>query len=134
MDIRPTLLLHFRAVIQCSVKCLKIITFRVSHRRREMYCCHITRICVCVCVCLSVCLSMAKSPHHCMDPDVTWGSGRGCPLVVHYWLDLQSVHGLCCNGNVMRTRNVSEYMLVLDLCLVFKSYSTILLKILSSIS
>jgi len=25
-----------------------------------------------------------------MDPDVTWVSGRGCPLVVHYWADLQS--------------------------------------------
>jgi len=67
------------------------------------------------------------------DPDVTWGSGRGCPLVVHYWVDLQSVHGLRCYGNaccvhdvicneavpfrpycggvVTRTRNVSEYML-----------------------
>jgi len=52
--------------------------------------------CASVCVCLSACL------HYCMDPDVTWGSGRGCPLVVHYWADLQSVHGLPCYGN---TRN-----------------------------
>jgi len=37
---------------------------------------------------------------------------RGCPLVVYYWTDLQSVHGLSCYGNVTRTRNVSEYMLV----------------------
>jgi len=51
--------------------------------------------------------------------DVTWGSGRGCPLVVHYWADLQSVHGLRCYGNIRRTRNVSEYMLVLAVCLVF---------------
>ena len=42
----------------------------------------------------------------------------GCPLVVHYWADLQSVHGLRYYGNITRTRNVSEYMLVLDLCLV----------------
>jgi len=48
-------------------------------------------------VCLSACL------HYCTDPDVTWRSGRGCPLVVHYWADLQSVHGLCCYGN---TKNV----------------------------
>jgi len=40
------------------------------------------------------------------------------PLVVHCWADLQSGHGLRCYGNTMRTRNVSEYMLVLALCLV----------------
>jgi len=52
------------------------------------------------------------------DPDVTWVSGSGCPLVVHYWADLQSVHVLRCYGNITQTRNVSEYMLVLALCLV----------------
>jgi len=40
------------------------------------------------------------------------------PLVVHYWADLQSVHGLRCYGNITRTLNVSEHMLVLALCLV----------------
>ena len=74
-----------------------LITFRVSRRRREMYCAH-ARLCVCLCVCLSA----AACLHYCTDPDVTWGSGRGCPLVVHYWADLQSVHGLRCYGN---TRN-----------------------------
>ena len=68
---------------------------------------------------LSVCLSAAVRPHYCMDPDVTWGRARGCPLVVHYWADLQSGHGLRCYGNITRTRNVSECMLVLPLCLVF---------------
>jgi len=38
-----------------------------------------------------------------MDPDVTWGSGTVCPLVVLYWADLQSVHGLHCYGNITRT-------------------------------
>ena len=61
---------------------LSIFTFRVSRRRREMYCGH-ARLCVCVCVC--VCLSAAACLHYCTDRDVTWGSGRGCPLVVHYW-------------------------------------------------
>jgi len=37
---------------------------------------------------------------------------------MHYWADLQSVHGLRCYGNITRTRNVSDYMLVLALCLV----------------
>jgi len=69
-------------------------------------------------VCLSVYLSAAACPHYYTNPDVTWGSGRGCPLVVHYLADLKSVHGLCCYGNITRTRNVSECMLVLALCLV----------------
>ena len=36
---------------------------------------------------------------------------------MHYWADLQSAHGLRCYGNITRTRNVSEYMLVLAVCL-----------------
>ena len=71
--------------------------------------------------CLSVCLSAAACPQYCMDPDVTWGSSREFPRVVHYWADLQSVHGLRCYGNITRTRNVSEYMLVLDLCIVINA-------------
>jgi len=39
------------------------------------------------------------------------------PIVVHYWADLQSVNGLRCYGNITRTRNVSEYMFVLAVCL-----------------
>ena len=96
---------------------------------------------MCLCVCL--CLSAAVRPHYCTDPDVTWGHGRGCPLVVHYWADLQSGNGLRCYGNITRTlvtaaawtagflwwrsgnkkrtQNVSEYMLVLALCLVLSS-------------
>ena len=41
---------------------------------------------VCVCLCVS----------DCTDPDVTLGSGRGCPIVVRYWADLRSVHGFRC--------------------------------------
>jgi len=59
-----------------------------------MYCGH-ARLCVCVCVCLSA----AIRRHYCTDPDVTWGHGRGCPLFVHCWADLQSGHGLRCYGN-----------------------------------
>ena len=54
-------------------------------------------------VCLSVCLSAAVRQHYCTDPDVTWGRRRGCPLVVHYWADLQSVHRLRSYGNTTRT-------------------------------
>ena len=79
-----------------------ITTFCMSRRRREMYCGH-TRLCICVCMCLSVCVSAAVRPHYCTDPYVTWGHGRGCPLVVHYWADLQSVHRLRCYRNITRT-------------------------------
>ena len=61
-----------------------------------------SRASVCVCVCLSVCLSSAACLQFCTDTDVTWKSGRGCPLVVHHWADLQSLHKLRCYGN---TRN-----------------------------
>jgi len=93
-----------------------LFTSRVSRRRREMYCGHAR-----LCVCLSVCLSAAACLHYCTDPYVTWRSGTlvgDAPPVVHYWADLQSVHELRCYGNITRTRNVSEYMLVLVLCLV----------------
>jgi len=76
-----------------------MFTFRVSRRPREMYCGHVR-----LCVCQSVRLSAAVCPHYCTDPDVTLGSGSGCPLVVHYWADLQSVHGLRCYGNTMEMR------------------------------
>ena len=65
----------------------------------------VMHVCVSVClsVCLCVCLSAAVRSHYYTDSDVTWGHGRGCPLVVHYWVDLQSGHGLHCYGNVTRT-------------------------------
>jgi len=56
-----------------------------------------------VSVCVSVCLSASVRPHCCTDPDVTWGHCRGCPLVVHYWADLQSGHGLRCYSNITWT-------------------------------
>ena len=58
---------------------------------------------MCLSVCVCVCLSAAVRQHYYTDPDVTWGHGRGCPLVVHYWADLQSRHGLRCYGNITRT-------------------------------
>jgi len=37
-----------------------VVTFRVSRRRREMYCDQ-GRLCVCVCVCVCVCLSVCHA-------------------------------------------------------------------------
>jgi len=48
-------------------------------------------------VCLYV---LTAFPHYCAEPGVTWGNGRGCPVVVHYWADLQSVHGFRCYDNI----------------------------------
>jgi len=90
------------------------ITFCVRRSRGEMYSGH-GRVCVYVCLC--VCLSLATFPHYCADPDVIWrhrcmfitvnrGRGRGCPLVVHYWTDSQSMHVFSLIGR--QTRNVSE--------------------------
>jgi len=73
------------------------ITFRVSRRRHEMYIGHM-HLCVCVCVCLY--LSLAIFPHYCTDPDVTWTNGRECPLIVHCWADLQSLHWFRCYDNI----------------------------------
>ena len=70
----------------------------------------VTRVCVSVCVSvyLSVYLSAAACPDYCTDPAVSWGSGRGCLLVVHYWADLQSVHGLRFYGNTMEMRGRAQ--------------------------
>jgi len=86
-----------------------VITFCVSRRRRKMYCGH-ARLCVYLCACLSA----DVRPHYCTDPDVTWGRGRSCPLVVNYWADLQSVHQLRCYGNVTRTLVYAECACVAD--------------------
>ena len=72
---------------------------------RNVYCSR-ARSCACVRACL--CLSLAACPHYCTDPDVTWRNGRGALTVVHYWADLQSVHGFRCYDNIARTRNVSD--------------------------
>jgi len=64
-----------------------------------------------------VCLSLAEFPHYCTDPDVSWGNGRGFPLVVHYWADLQSAHGFRCYDNIAPNAKCQR-VLVLGLCLV----------------
>jgi len=77
-------------------------------------CIMVTRVCVWLSVCLS---ARSRMPTLLHGPGCNLESGRGYPLVVHYWADLQSVHGLRCYGNITRTWYVSEYMLVLVLWL-----------------
>ena len=64
-----------------------------------MYCGHAR-----LCVCLSV---RGRMPTLLHGPGCNLG--EGIPLVVHYWTDLQSVHGLRCYDNITRTQNVSAY-------------------------
>jgi len=66
---------------------------------------------------LCVCLSIAARLHYCMDADVTWGNGRGCALVAHYWADLQSVHGFRCCDNIAQMQDVSKCLYSLYACL-----------------
>jgi len=80
------------------------ITFHVRRSRGKMYIGH-ARLCIYMCVC--VCLSLAAC-HYCMDSDVTWGNGRGCPLVVDYRTDLRSVHRFRCYDDIAQMQNVSE--------------------------
>jgi len=55
-------------------------------------------MCMCLCVCLSVSLHFSTLLH------VTWG----CPLVVHYWADLQSVHRFRCYDSIVLEREMSS--------------------------
>ena len=68
-------------------------------------CIVVTHVCVSVSVPVRVRMPTLL---HGPDPHVTWGSGRGCPLVVHYLADLQWVHGLRCYGNTMDLRGRAQ--------------------------
>jgi len=58
----------------------------------------------CVFVYVSVCLFVrGHMPTLLHGPRCNLGCGRGCPLVVHYWADLPSVHRMHCYGNITRT-------------------------------
>jgi len=54
-------------------------------------------------------------------PGYNLGDGRGCPLVVGYWADLQSVHGFRCYDNIAPNAKCQR-VLVLALYLVYDYY------------
>jgi len=93
----PTLLHQTHHILE--ILCRLCLTYRVTSQHGDIpdsswhsYTCCVTHIvhillhlmqggaevkCILVtCVCLF--LSLAAFPHHCTDPDVTWGNGRGC--------------------------------------------------------
>ena len=73
-------------------------------------------VCLSVCLCV-VSLSLAAFPHYCMDLNVTWGNDRGCPVVVQFWADLQSLHGFRCYDNIASNAKCQR-VLVFAVCLV----------------
>jgi len=66
---------------------------------------------------MCVCLSVDAFPYYCTDPDVTWGNCKGRPLVVHYYAELQWLHGFRCYDNISPNAKCQR-VLVLALCLV----------------
>jgi len=94
---------RFCCLLAIHIRWCFLVTFCVSRRRRIMHCGHPH-----LCVCLSVCLSAAACLHYCTDSGLTWRSGSGCPLVVHYLSDLKSVHRLRCYGNTMEMRGRAQ--------------------------
>ena len=62
----------------------------------------------------AICLSLAAFPHYCMDPDLTWGNGRGCPVAVHCWVDLQSVHRFCYCDSIAPNAKCQQVLVLAD--------------------
>ena len=62
-----------------------LITFRARFSRGKMYASH-GRLCVSL-------SDPRRIPTLLHGPGCNLGNCRGCSLVVHYWADLQSVHG-----------------------------------------
>jgi len=87
---------------------MQLATFCVKHSRGKMY--------IVMCVCLSVPRHIPTLLH---GARCNLGEWQGCPLVVHYWVDLQSVPGFCCYDNIAPNMKCQR-VLVLALCLVNK--------------
>jgi len=94
-----------------ALQIFMVITFRVSRIRREMYIGHAR-----LCLCLSVPGRILTLLH---GPGCNLGIGRGCPLVVHYWADLRSVHGfhrydnIAPNAKCQRVLVLAHYLAVI---------------------
>ena len=84
---------------------IQLLHFALGIAKRNVYWSH-PSVCVSVCVWLS----LAACLHYCMYPDVTLGNGRWCPIVVHCWTDLQSVHGFHCYGNICTKCEMSVFL------------------------
>ena len=80
----------------------------------EAKCILVTRVCVCFCLSVS-----RRIPTLLHGPGCNSKEWQGFPLVVHYWADLQSVHGFRCYDNIAPNAKCHRvHVLVLALCLV----------------
>jgi len=60
---------------------------------------------------LCVCLSLPRCiPTLLHGPRCNLGNGRGRPLVMHFWADVQSVHGCRCYDNIHVCMLMALYM------------------------
>jgi len=68
----------------------------------------------------AVCVSVCPVPHShtTVRTGRKLGERQGCPLVVHYWADLQLVHGFCCSEWNTVQNATCQGVLVLAECLV----------------
>jgi len=93
--INKTIHVSQSARLYCYTSLLDITLLHFARVVDDAKCIVVTRICLCVSVCLCDC-PWPYTPTLLHGPGRNLGRGRGCPLVVHYWADLQSVHGLRC--------------------------------------
>jgi len=105
---------HFNFHLQIIVVVVVVVVrFRVSHRRRKMYTHRHTHTHTHVCVCVYVCPSLQSDTRRRCNLEEWYG----CPVVLHYWADLQSVHGFhCCDNKAPNAK--CQWVLVLVMFLV----------------
>ena len=130
-------LLQRECVTLCQLKscqllqnCMRNSTFVMCHiwSRWCLVFLHFARVAddakyiVVMAICECVCVSLTAFPHYCMDPDVTWGNGRGAPccallgrFAICAWVSFLWQH----SANVKCRR-----VLVLTICLVVTAKGT----------
>ena len=93
--------------------------FRSCNELVWMFYCFFVTFCTSRILVMHVCVSVFPLPHShtTARTQTTWGNGRDCPLLVHYWADLQSVHRFRCYDNIAPNTKC-HWVLVLALCLV----------------
>jgi len=60
---------------------------------------------------LSACLSVPRR----IPAQLHLGNGRGCPLVVHCWADLQSMHGFRCYENTAANAKCQRVLVLVNI-------------------
>jgi len=107
---RPRILRRLRRGHDASEKSqVCLVTFRVSRSKTTRNVLR-SRATVCLCVCVSVFLYVrGRMPTVLHAAGCNVGQWWGFPpILVHYWADLQSMHGMRCYGNIMEMRGRAQ--------------------------